>query len=132
MFLYIFIYPSPDSYRVLLFLRSSTGGGPGCPEPLCPLDEADDPGSPSRVALGRLHVDRLTSWEQLGQGLAHALSSHLELVCSAGPDPQHPLLGLDPHSISSVLIGKRGPAGGGKSLFNKDCISSRGTNLIKC
>ncbi|KAJ3596761.1 hypothetical protein NHX12_003162 [Muraenolepis orangiensis] len=95
------------SYRVLLCLQSSTGGGPGCPEPLCPLDGAEEPGSPSSaVVLGRLHVDRLTSWERLGQGLGHALSSHLELVCSsAGVDAQHPLLGLDAQSISSVLIG---------------------------
>ncbi|KAK0146202.1 Cortactin-binding protein 2 [Merluccius polli] len=84
------------SYRVLLCLQSSTGGGRGCPESLCPQDEVEDPGSPSAVVLGRLHVDQLTSWEQLGQGVGHALSSHLELVGSADPDPQ---------GISSVLIG---------------------------
>ncbi|CAL8376230.1 unnamed protein product [Arctogadus glacialis] len=91
------------SYRVLLCLQSSTGGGVGCPEPLCPLDGPRAPGAPSLVALGRLHVDRLTSWEQLGVALGRALSSHLGQVCSAGPGP--PPLGLGPRSISSVLIG---------------------------
>ncbi|CAL8263686.1 unnamed protein product [Merluccius merluccius] len=74
--------------EVLLCLQSSTGGGRGCPESLCPQDEVEDPGSPSAVVLGRLHVDQLTSWEQLGQGVGHALSSHLELVGSTDPDPQ--------------------------------------------
>ena len=95
---------------MLLCLQSSTGGGAGCPEPLCPLDGPRAPGSPSLVALGRLHVDRLTSWEQLGLALGRALSSHLGQVCSPGPGP--PPLGLGPRSISSVLIGKRGPVGG--------------------
>ncbi|XP_056137527.1 cortactin-binding protein 2 [Lampris incognitus] len=97
------------SYRVLVFLQCSAGGDSGV-EPLCPMEAlAEEVEAGGLMVLGRVCVERITRWAQLGHALGHALTSHLQLLCldtqQTRDDTQRPLLGLGPASMASVLIG---------------------------
>ncbi len=75
------------------------------PERLCPVDLLED-----GCAVGKVTVQRHTSWEELTGSLSHLLTSHLQLICGSweleealgGADT----LGLSSNSMASVVIGK--------------------------
>ncbi|XP_029378121.1 cortactin-binding protein 2 [Echeneis naucrates] len=97
------------SYRVLVRLQCSAGGGAGS---MCPVEALEDEakgGTGSQVVLCRVSVDRSMRWAQLGSALSHALTSHLQILCgdsqTSREEAQRPLLGLGPASIASILIG---------------------------
>ncbi len=75
------------------------------PERLCPVDLLED-----GCAVGKVTVQRHTSWEELTGSLSRLLTSHLQLICGSweleealgGADT----LGLSSNSMASVVIGK--------------------------
>ncbi|KAK9516224.1 hypothetical protein VZT92_024167 [Zoarces viviparus] len=97
------------SYRVLVRLQCSGGGGAGSMCPMEALEEEANGVTSSRSALGRVSVDRSTPWCQLSSALGLAFTSYLQTVCGesppAGTEAQRPPLGLSPASIASILIG---------------------------
>lgn len=75
------------------------------------LEEEEAQGSSCNpTVLGRITVDRSTSWSQLSAALGHLFSSHLRILCgesqTAREEAQRSVLGLGPTSISSFLIGE--------------------------
>ncbi|XP_078023750.1 cortactin-binding protein 2 [Epinephelus lanceolatus] len=97
------------SYRVLVRLQCSGGGGAGSMCPVEALEEEAKGVTSSQLVLGRVSVDRSMRWCQLGSTLRHAFTSYLQTVCGeslmAREEAQRPLLGLSPASIASILIG---------------------------
>ncbi|XP_026220437.1 LOW QUALITY PROTEIN: cortactin-binding protein 2 [Anabas testudineus] len=99
-----------NSYRVLVRLHCSGGGGLGA---MCPVEALEDEtkagGTGGQLVLGRVSVDRSMRWAQLGSTLTHAFTSHLQTLCgdfqTAREEVQRPPLGLGPDSIASFLIG---------------------------
>lgn len=60
--------------------------------------------------VGKVTVQRHTSWEELTGSLSHLLTNHLQLICGTW-ELQDVLaradtLGLSANSIDSVIIGK--------------------------
>ncbi|KAM8892731.1 cortactin-binding protein 2 isoform 2-T2 [Spinachia spinachia] len=101
------------SYRVLVRLQCSGGGGAGSMCPVEALEEEEEEEEAkgvtgSRSVLGRVSVDRSTRWCQLASALGHAFTSYLHSVCggcqAAQAEAQRPL-GLSAASIASILIG---------------------------
>ncbi len=92
-------YPTLDWYIVVVQVLMSS------PERLCPVDLLED-----GCAVGKVTVQRHTSWEELTGSLSHLLTSHLQLICGSweleealcGADT----LGLSSNSMASVVIGK--------------------------
>ncbi|XP_042351844.1 LOW QUALITY PROTEIN: cortactin-binding protein 2 [Plectropomus leopardus] len=97
------------SYRVLVRLQCSGGGGAGSMCPVEALEEEAKCVTSSHLALGRVSVDRSMRWCQLHSTLSHAFTSYLQTVCgecqTAREEAQRPPLGLGPASIASILIG---------------------------
>ncbi|XP_040894555.1 cortactin-binding protein 2 [Toxotes jaculatrix] len=97
------------SYRVLVRLQCSGGGGAGSMCPVEALEEEAKGGTSSQLVLCRVSVDRSMRWAQLGSALSHAFTSHLHVLCgdsqTAREETQRPPLGLCPTSIASILIG---------------------------
>ncbi|XP_076589214.1 cortactin-binding protein 2 [Chaetodon auriga] len=97
------------SYRVLVRLRCSGGGGAGS---MCPVEALEDEArgvTGSQAVLGRVSVDRSTRWSELSSSLSLAFTSYLQTLCGDSPgsreEAQRPPLGLSPASIASILIG---------------------------
>ncbi|XP_062276407.1 cortactin-binding protein 2 [Scomber scombrus] len=98
------------SYRVLVRLQCPGGGGAaGSMCPVEALEEEVKGVTGSQLVLGRVSVDRSTSWSQLSAALGRALTSHLHILCgdpqTTREEGQRPPLGLGPSSIASILIG---------------------------
>ncbi|XP_059190607.1 cortactin-binding protein 2 [Centropristis striata] len=98
------------SYRVLVRLQCSGGGGAGSMCPVEALEEEAKGAACSQLVLGRVSVDRSTRWSQLGSTLSQAFTSYLQTVCGESQQPareeaQRAPLGLGPASIASILIG---------------------------
>ncbi|GLD69266.1 cortactin-binding protein 2 [Lates japonicus] len=104
------------SYRVLVRLQCSGGGGAGSMCPVEALEEEAKAGAGSQLLLCRVSVDRSMRWAQLGSALSHAFTSHLQILYgdsqTAREEAQRPPLGLGPASIASILIGFLVPAVG--------------------
>lgn len=76
----------------------------GSPERLCPVDLLED-----GCTVGKVTVQRHTSWEELTESLSHLLTNHLHVICGSW-ELQDVLaradtLGLSANSIASVIIG---------------------------
>lgn len=76
----------------------------GSPERLCPVDLLED-----GCTVGKVTVQRHTSWEELTGSLSHLLTNHLQLICGTW-ELQDVLAradtsGLSANSIGSVIIG---------------------------
>ncbi|KAI4794309.1 hypothetical protein KUCAC02_032141 [Chaenocephalus aceratus] len=90
------------SYRVLVLLQCSGGGGLGSMCPVEALEEEAQQGVHPLV-LGRVTVHRDTPWSQLRSSLSSSFTSFLSSVC--GEEEQRPPLGLSSSSIASFIIG---------------------------
>lgn len=78
----------------------------GSPERLCPVDLLED-----GCTVGKVTIQRNTSWEELTESLSYLLTNHLQLICGRW-ELQEVLgrvdtLGLSTNSMASVIIGKR-------------------------
>ncbi|KAK5866871.1 hypothetical protein PBY51_011410 [Eleginops maclovinus] len=93
------------SYRVLVLLQCSAGGGQGSMCPVESLEEEALQGVCSPLVLGRVTVDRATLWSQLSSSLSAAFTSFLCSVCGESEEEQRPPLGLRSSSIASFIIG---------------------------
>ncbi|XP_060891945.1 cortactin-binding protein 2 [Labrus mixtus] len=97
------------SYRVQVRLHSSGGVMTDSMCPVEALEEEKKGLSSNQVSLGRVSVDRLMSWSQLGSTLSCTFTSYLQTLCgesqAARDEAQRPPLGLGPASIASILIG---------------------------
>ncbi|XP_052438462.1 cortactin-binding protein 2 isoform X2 [Carassius gibelio] len=74
------------------------------PERLCPVDLLED-----GCAVGKVTIQRHTSWEELTGSLSHLLTSHLQLICGSWELEEAlgraDTLGLSSNSMASVVIG---------------------------
>uniref|UniRef100_A0A8C2APS4 Cortactin-binding protein 2 n=1 Tax=Cyprinus carpio TaxID=7962 RepID=A0A8C2APS4_CYPCA len=74
------------------------------PERLCPVDLLED-----GCAVGKVTIQRHTSWEELSESLSHLLTSHLQLICGSWELEESldraDTLGLSSNSMASVVIG---------------------------
>ncbi|XP_016143361.1 cortactin-binding protein 2-like [Sinocyclocheilus grahami] len=74
------------------------------PERLCPVDLLED-----GCAVGKVTIQRHTSWEGLTGSLSHLLTSHLQLICGSWELEEAlgraDTLGLSSNSMASVVIG---------------------------
>uniref|UniRef100_A0A673KFB1 Cortactin-binding protein 2 n=1 Tax=Sinocyclocheilus rhinocerous TaxID=307959 RepID=A0A673KFB1_9TELE len=72
---------------------------------LCPVDLLED-----GCAVGKVTIQRHTSWEELTGSLSHLLTSHLQLICGSWELEEAlgraDTLGLSSNSMASVVIGK--------------------------
>nr|XP_046249430.1 cortactin-binding protein 2 isoform X3 [Scatophagus argus]XP_046249431.1 cortactin-binding protein 2 isoform X3 [Scatophagus argus] len=97
------------SYRVLVRLQCSGGGGSGSMCPVEALEEEAKGVASSQLVLGRVSVDRSVGWSQLSSTLRHTFTSFLQTLCgecqTSREEVQRPPLGLSPASIASILIG---------------------------
>ncbi|KAM7002368.1 LOW QUALITY PROTEIN: cortactin-binding protein 2 [Tautogolabrus adspersus] len=97
------------SYRVQVRLHSSGGVMTGSMCPVEALEEEKKGVSSNQGSLGRVSVDRLMSWSQLGSTLSCTFTSYLHTLCgepkASQDEAQRPPLGLGPASIASILIG---------------------------
>ncbi|XP_051512702.1 cortactin-binding protein 2-like isoform X2 [Myxocyprinus asiaticus] len=77
----------------------------GSPEHLCPVDLLED-----GFTVGKVTIQRHTSWVELARSLNHLLTNHLQQVCGSwelqeGLGRADTLLGLSADSMASVIIG---------------------------
>uniref|UniRef100_A0A671PMX0 Cortactin-binding protein 2 n=1 Tax=Sinocyclocheilus anshuiensis TaxID=1608454 RepID=A0A671PMX0_9TELE len=72
---------------------------------LCPVDLLED-----GCSVGKVTIQRHTSWEELTGSLSHLLTSHLQLICGSWEIEEAlgraDTLGLSSNSMASVVIGK--------------------------
>ncbi|XP_041795278.1 cortactin-binding protein 2 [Chelmon rostratus] len=98
-----------NSYRVLVRLQCSGGGGAGSMCPVEALEEEARGVTSSQSVLGRVSVDRSMRWSELSSTLSRTFTSYLQTLCgecpTSGEEVQRPPLGLSPASIASILIG---------------------------
>lgn len=93
------LLPASDWYTVVVQVLMDS------PERLCPVDLLED-----GCTIGRVTIQRHTSWEEFARSVSDLLTNHLQLVCGSWELQEGPgradTLGLSADSMASVVIGK--------------------------